>query len=84
MANDIEAFTAVIWKRADCAITEQLVGSFLSESLFSGKLVPCFQAGKETSVVFLLRAGDEELRKRMNAWLTLPDTGLMIDSLLKG
>ncbi len=84
VSNDVEAFAAVVWKRADCAITEQLVGSFLSESLFSGKLVSCFSVGKKTSVVFLLRSKDAELRDNMNAWLALPDTGLMIDGLLNG
>ncbi|GAB1431516.1 methyl-accepting chemotaxis protein [Spirochaetota bacterium] len=84
VTNDVEAFAAVIWKRADCAITEQLVGSFLSESLFSGKLVSCFSAGKETSVVFLLHSKDAELRNKINAWLALTDTRLIIDSLLNG
>ena len=81
---DLEAFAAVVWKRADCAITERLVGSFLSDSQFSGRLVPCFQAGAETSVVFLLRAGDEGLRDRMDAWLALPGTGSMIEAMVKG
>ncbi len=83
VANDLEAFAAVVWKRADCAITERLVGSFLSDSQFSGRLVPCFQAGAETSVVFLLRAGDEGLRDRMDAWLALPGTRSMVEGLVK-
>lgn len=83
VANDIEAFAAVIWRRADCAITERLVGSFLSESQFSGMLVPCFQAGAASSVVFLLRSGDEALRDHMNDWLALPETKATIKTLVK-
>jgi methyl-accepting chemotaxis protein len=64
--NDLEAFAAVIWQRADCAITERLVGKFLSREYFSGKLVQCFETGHEMSVVFLLHKDDSLLRDTLN------------------
>lgn len=64
--NDLEAFAAVIWQRADCAITERLVGKFLSREYFSGKLVPCFETGHELNVVFLLHKDDAVLRDTLN------------------
>ncbi|MBU0926371.1 MAG: transporter substrate-binding domain-containing protein [Spirochaetes bacterium] len=72
--NDVEAFAAVIWRRADCAITERLVGSFLSRNYFSGKLAQCFETGHETSVVFLLREDDVALRDAMDEWIRSPET----------
>jgi methyl-accepting chemotaxis protein len=80
--NDLEAFAAVIWKRADCAITERLVGTFLSENYFSGKLVHCMETGDEMSVVFLLRDEDADLRDSMDAWLELAESKELIDRLV--
>lgn len=68
-ANDLEAFAAVIWERADCAITERLVGAYLSEHYFSGVLKTCFETGHELSVVYLFARGDEELRDAFNSGL---------------
>ena len=68
-ANDLEAFAAVIWERADCAITEQLVGAYLSEHYFPGTVKACFETGHELSVVYLLARGDEALRDIFNAGL---------------
>ena len=81
--NDLEAFAAVIWKRAECAITERLVGSFLSEHYFSGKLVPCMETGDEMSVVFLLRDDDADLRDNMDRWLGMVESKELIDRLVK-
>ena len=67
--NDLEAFAAVIWRRAECAITEHLVGSYLSEHYFSGIIKPCFETGDELSVVYLLARGDEALRDALDAGL---------------
>jgi ABC-type amino acid transport substrate-binding protein len=64
--NDLEAFAAVIWQRADCAITEHLVGRFLSREYFSGKLVSCFETGHQMCVVFLLHEDDSALRDTLN------------------
>lgn len=80
--NDLEAFAAVIWRRADCAITESLVGSYLSRHYFSGKLLQCFETGHEMSVVFLLRDDDRELRDSMNAWIAAPETIVLVDRLV--
>lgn len=80
--NDLEAFAAVIWQRADCAITERLVGSFLSRNYFSGKLVSCFETGHDLSVVFLLRSEDAAFRDQMNDWIRDPGTTALVDSLV--
>ncbi len=61
--NDLEAFAAVIWQRADCAITERLVGAFLSRQYFSNTLKLCFETGHEMNVVCLLRKEDGKLKK---------------------
>jgi len=68
-ANDLESFAAVIWERVDCAITERLVGAFLSEHYFSGTMKACFETGHELSVVYLLARGDEALRDAFDAGL---------------
>ncbi len=68
-SNDLEAFAAVIWERVDCAITERLVGAYLSEHYFSGTVKSCFETGHELSVVYLLSRGDEELRDAFDAGL---------------
>lgn len=81
--NDLEAFAAVIWQRADCAITERLVGAYLSENYFSGKLVSCFETGTEMSVVFLLRENDVELRDTMNAWIQTPETASFVERMVR-
>jgi len=80
--NDLEAFAAVIWQRADCAITERLVGSFLSRNYFSDKLVSCFETGHDLSVVFLLRSEDVAFRDSMNAWIRDPGTTTLVESLV--
>lgn len=80
--NDLEAFAAVIWQRADCAITERLVGSFLSRNYFSGTLSSCFETGHELSVVFLLRSEETTLRDQMNAWIRNPGTTALVDTLV--
>ena len=82
--NDLEAFAAVVWQRADCAITERLVGRYLSDAYFSGSLVPAIETGDEMSVVFLLRDDDIALRDGMNAWLQAPENRRWIDSLVQG
>jgi len=64
--NDLEAFAAVIWQRADCAITERLVGAFLSKQYFSNTLRLCFETGHEMNVVCLLRKEDGELKKQID------------------
>ncbi len=68
-ANDLESFAAIIWERVDCAITERLVGAFLSEHYFSGTMEACFETGHELSVVYLLARGDEALRDAIDAGL---------------
>jgi ABC-type amino acid transport substrate-binding protein len=80
--NDLEAFAAVIWQRADCAITERLVGSFMSRNYFSGKLVSCFETGHKLDVVFLLRSEDAAFRDQMNAWIRDPGTTALVESLV--
>ncbi len=68
-ANDLEAFAAVIWERVDCAITERLVGAYLSEHYFSDTVKACFETGHELSVVYLLSRGDEEFRDAFDSGL---------------
>jgi len=80
--NDLEAFAAVIWQRADCAITERLVGSYLSRNYFSGNLVSCFETGHKLDVVFLLRSEDTAFRDQMNAWIRDPATTALVESLV--
>lgn len=80
--NDLEAFAAVIWQRADFAITEQLVGGYLSREFFSGKLVPCMPAGGERSVVFLFGSADAALRDSMDARIRDKDTAALVQRLV--
>ncbi|MFH2115625.1 MAG: methyl-accepting chemotaxis protein [Spirochaetota bacterium] len=80
--NDLEAFAAVIWQRADCAITERLVGKFLSREYFSGKLVPCFETGHEMSVVFLLHKDDTVLRDTLNQRIGGKEIRDLVNSLV--
>ena len=80
--NDLEAFAAVIWQRADCAITERLVGEFLSREYFSGKLVSCFETGHEMSVVFLLHESDTVLRDTLNRHIEGKEIRDLVNSLV--
>jgi len=80
--NDLEAFAAVIWQRADYAITERLVGAFLSREYFSGMLVPVLDAGGSLSVVFILGKSDTALRDRMDALIKSPGTRALVDGLV--
>jgi methyl-accepting chemotaxis protein len=80
--NDLEAFAAVIWQRADCAITERLVGKFLSREYFSGKLVPCFETGHELSVVFLLHKDESALRDSLNRHIEGKEIRDLVSSLV--
>ncbi|MDX9958763.1 MAG: methyl-accepting chemotaxis protein, partial [Spirochaetia bacterium] len=80
--NDLEAFAAVIWQRADCAITERLVGKFLSREYFSGKLVSCFETGHQMNVVFLLHKDDSALRDTLNQRIGETGTRDLVDSLI--
>jgi methyl-accepting chemotaxis protein len=80
--NDLEAFAAVIWQRADCAITEGLVGKFLSREYFSGKLVSCFETGHEMSVVFLLHKDDSALRDTLNQRIGEKETRNLVNTLV--
>lgn len=80
--NDLEAFSAVIWHRADCAITERLVGSYLSRQYFSATLGLCFETGDQLQVVFLLRSDDEALRDSLNRRFKEPDTKSLVERLV--
>ncbi len=80
--NDLEAFAAVIWRRVDCAITERLVGSYLSDSYFSGVVASCFEVGEEKNVVFLLRSSDAELKNSMDEWIRNRETKALVDRLV--
>jgi methyl-accepting chemotaxis protein len=80
--NDLEAFAAVIWQRADFAITEKLVGAYLSREFFSGRLVPCIPAGGEMSVVFLFGSGDAALRDKIDARLRERETMALVEQLI--
>ncbi|HOX14284.1 MAG TPA: methyl-accepting chemotaxis protein [Spirochaetia bacterium] len=80
-ANDLEAFAAVIWERADCAITERLVGAYLSENYFSGTVKACFETGHELSVVYLLSRGDEALRDAFDKGLAVLGTSRAAEEL---
>ncbi|HAE21303.1 MAG TPA: hypothetical protein DCG47_03135 [Spirochaetaceae bacterium] len=81
--NDLEAFAAVIWGRADCAITERLVGQFLTANYFSDKLVPCFETGDELNVVFLLGKEDLELKAALDARIQDPACAAWLKGLTK-
>jgi len=80
--NDLEAFAAVIWRRADCAITERLVGAFLSRQYFSNTLKLCFETGYEMNVVCLLRAEDTELKKLLDTRIAEASASGVIDRLV--
>jgi len=80
--NDLEAFAAVIWQRADCAITERLVGSFLSRQYFSNTLKLCFETGHELNVVYLLRKEDTELKKTIDTRIAEASASGVIDRLV--
>lgn len=80
--NDLEAFAAVIWQRADCAITERLVGKFLSKHYFAGKLTPCFETGHELSVVFLLHKDETVLRDTLNQRIGEKEIKDLVNSLI--
>lgn len=67
--NDLEAFAAVVWDRVDCAITERLVGRFLSDAYFESSITRCFDAGSRLDVVFLVRADDAALKASLDAAL---------------
>jgi methyl-accepting chemotaxis protein len=81
--NDLEAFAAVIWGRADCAITERLVGQFLTTHYFSGNIVPCFETGDELSVVFLLGKDDIALKAALDARIQDPACAAWLKGLAK-
>ncbi len=80
--NDLEAFAAVIWQRADCAITERLVGAFLSRQYFSNTIKLCFETGHELNVVYLLRKEDGELKKILDAQIAEASASGVIDRLV--
>ncbi|MBU0934801.1 MAG: transporter substrate-binding domain-containing protein [Spirochaetes bacterium] len=81
--NDLEAFAALIWQRADCAITETMVGDFLSKSFFSGKILNCFPTGHTLDVVFLLHRENAELLHKLNGQLQQPETGSKIQDIIR-
>lgn len=80
--NDLEAFSAVIWHRADCAITERLVGAYLSRQYFSATLGLCFETGDQLQVVFLLRSDDTALRDALNRQFKDPETASLVERLI--
>lgn len=80
--NDIEAFAAVIWDRADCAITERMVGEYLAKHYFSDSLVACFNTGSSLDVVFLLSDDDTGLKATLDAHLEDPACMRWIASLM--
>ncbi|HUW70837.1 MAG TPA: methyl-accepting chemotaxis protein [bacterium] len=80
--NDLEAFSAVIWHRADCAITERLVGTYLSRQYFSATLGLCFETGDQMKVVFLLRAEDTALRDAVDRRFRDPETTSLVERLI--
>ena len=80
--NDLEAFAAVIWQRADCAITEILVGKFLSREYFSGKILSSFETGHQMSVVFLLHKDDSVLRDTLNRLIEGKEIRDLVNSLV--
>jgi methyl-accepting chemotaxis protein len=82
--NDLEAFAAVIWGRADCAITERLVGQFLTSHYFSGNIVPCFETGDELSAVFLLGKEDGDLKAVLDARIREPACAAWLKGLARG
>ena len=81
--NDIEAFAAVIWDRADCAITESMVGSFLTRHYFSDSIVSCFETNTSLDVVFLLGKNDTALKATLDAHLGDPACIQWLANLLK-
>ncbi len=80
--NDLEAFSAVIWHRADCAITERLVGAYLSRQYFSATLGLCFETGDQLKVVFLLRADDTALRDALDRRFRERETADLVERLV--
>ena len=80
--NDLEAFAALIWQRADCAITEEKVGAYLSKQFFSGKIVHCFSTGHTLDVVFLFLKANQELARTFDTCLQAADTRVWLERLL--
>lgn len=81
--NDIEAFAAVIWDKADCALTESMVGRYLTKHYFSDNIVPCFESATTLDVVFLLGKEDTALKATLDAQLGDPACQTWLASLLK-
>lgn len=72
--NDLEAFAALIWQRADCAITEMKVGAHLSSNYFSRKIVSCFTTGHALDVVSLVHKNRADLLESLNRQLQSQET----------
>ena len=81
-ANDLESFAAVIWQRADCAITERLVGAFLSRHYFGDTLKLAFETGHKMDVVYLLRKGEEELVRQLDSRIRESASSGTIDAII--
>lgn len=83
-ANDLEAFAAVVWKRADFAVTERLVGAWLSKRYFSGTVATAFESDSELQAVFLLSARDAELKTLLDGRIRDPASAAWLGRLVAG